>query len=95
MPQTPRSWFRKATGWWVAQVDHKQVKFARGSSARPDTERIHRDLLTLRDLNPPHESGVLTVAAVIELAHPAFQGPGVTKSAIRAPSNALPHFRTL
>jgi hypothetical protein len=28
-------------------------------------------------------------------AHPAFQGPGVTKSAIRAPSNALPRFRTL
>jgi RNA polymerase sigma-70 factor, ECF subfamily len=28
-------------------------------------------------------------------AHPAFQGPGATKSAIRAPSNALPRFRTL
>jgi len=29
------------------------------------------------------------------LAHTAFQGPGVSKSAIRAPSNVLPRFRTL
>lgn len=67
MAQTPRPWFRKATGWWMAQVDRKQVKLAQGKGARQEAEKKLRELLTLRDLNPTPESGRLTVAAVIDL----------------------------
>lgn len=67
MPQTPRPWFRKQTGWWMAQVNHKQVKLVKGRENKKGAEQKLRDLLTLRATNPEPESGRLTVAAVIDL----------------------------
>jgi integrase len=67
MAQTPRPWFRAATGWWMAQIDRKQVKLAKGKDKKTDAQKRLRELLTLRDKNPSPESGLLTVAAVIEL----------------------------
>src|SRR5262245_64439638 len=67
MPQSPRPWFRKQTGWWMAQVDRKQVKLAFGRENKREAERKLREILTLKDANPLPESGRLTVAAVIDL----------------------------
>src|SRR4051794_20445144 len=67
MPQAPRPWFRKQTGWWMAQVDRKQEKLARGKENKRAAEQRLRDLLSVRELNPEPESGRLTVAAVIDL----------------------------
>ncbi|QJX01174.1 tyrosine-type recombinase/integrase [Frigoriglobus tundricola] len=67
MPQSPRPWFRKQTGWWMAQVAGKQEKLARGKENKREAEQKLRDILTLRETNPEPESGRLTVAAVIDL----------------------------
>lgn len=67
MPQSPRPWFRKQTGWWMAQVDHKQEKLAKGKENKRAAEQKLRDILTLRATNSEPESGQLTVAAVIDL----------------------------
>ena len=66
MPQSPRPWFRKQTGWWMAQVDHKQEKLAKGKENKRAAEQKLRDILTLRATNSEPESGQLTVAAVID-----------------------------
>jgi integrase len=67
MPQSPRPWFRKQTGWWMAQVAGKQEKLAKGKKNKDVAEQKLRDILTLRATNPDPESGRLTVAAVINL----------------------------
>ncbi len=51
MPQTPRPWFRKQTGWWMTQVGGKQQKLAQGKENKRAAEQKFRDLLTLRDTN--------------------------------------------
>jgi integrase len=65
MPQAPRPWFRKQTGWWMAQVNHKQEKLAKGRESKKAAEQKLRDLLTIRDSNPEPESGKQTVASII------------------------------
>lgn len=67
MAQSPRPWFRKQTGWWMAQVAGKQEKLARGKENKKAADQKLRDILTLRASNPEPESGRLTVAAVIDL----------------------------
>src|SRR4051812_17492062 len=67
MPQTPRPWFRQQTGWWMAQIDRRQLKLAKGRGSRREAERALRELLRLRDANPAPESGDHTVASVIDL----------------------------
>ncbi|OWK45540.1 tyrosine-type recombinase/integrase [Fimbriiglobus ruber] len=67
MPQTSRPWFRKQTGWWMAQVNHKQEKLAKGKENKREAEQKLRDLLSLQAANPQPDSGRLTVAAVIDL----------------------------
>ncbi|MCE9562644.1 MAG: site-specific integrase [Planctomycetes bacterium] len=67
MAQSPRPWFRKQTGWWMAQVAGKQEKLARGKENKKAGEQKLRDILTLRETNPEPDSGRLTVAAVINL----------------------------
>lgn len=67
MAQSPRPWFRKQTGWWMAQVRHKQERLAKGKENRKEAEQKLRDLLTLHASSPEPGSGPLTVAAVIDL----------------------------
>jgi hypothetical protein len=30
MPRQPRPWYRKQTGWWMAQLDQRKVKLIEG-----------------------------------------------------------------
>src|SRR5262249_26791850 len=70
MPKKPQPWYRAATGWWMAQVDRKQVKLHQG----PHNDKARRlarlkldALLNLRDAASDPESRRHTVAGIIEL----------------------------
>ena len=73
MPRPARPWFYQQTGWWMAYVDGKKVKLAKGKASRKQADAKLRALLHLRDLNPAPEADEPTVASVIELylAHAA------------------------
>src|SRR6516225_10271254 len=66
MPHQPRPWFRKQTGWWMVQLDGKQVKLAKGRKCRPEAERRFHELMLQRGTNPPPESPEPTVASIFE-----------------------------
>ncbi len=69
MPKDARPWYRRQTGWWMAQVNCRQEKLVKGPNDAP-TRRLAqqklRDLLTLADANPAPDAGRQTVASVIE-----------------------------
>ena len=73
MPRAARPWFYQQTGWWMAYLDGKKVKLAKGEANRKQADIKLRELLHLRDLNPASDSDEHTVASVIELflAHAA------------------------
>ena len=55
-------------------------------------ERAIRAFLSKNDVK---DEKLDATRRLLNLAHPAFRGVGVTSSSISAPSNALPRFRTL
>jgi hypothetical protein len=52
MPRSPRPWYRKFDGWWMVQLDGKQVKLAMGKKNRLDAERRFHELMLQREKNP-------------------------------------------
>jgi hypothetical protein len=69
MPQIPSPWYRRHTVWWMAQVDHNQVKLIKGPKDAA-TKRLAQQklfvLLAVANTNPSPESGRQTVASIIE-----------------------------
>jgi hypothetical protein len=69
MPQIPSPWYRRQTGWWMAQVNRKQEKLVKGPKDAA-TKRLAQQklfgLLAVADSNPAPESVRRTVASVIE-----------------------------
>ena len=39
MPRPRKPWFRKATDWWMVEVDGRQVKLAQGRDHKAEAER--------------------------------------------------------
>lgn len=78
MPQESRPWYRRQTGWWMAQVNRKQQKLIKGPKDAPTrklAKKKLRELLDLADSNPHPDAGWQTVASIIEtyLRHAATE----------------------
>src|SRR5688500_18420124 len=61
MPRPARMWFRKQTGWWMVELDDKQIKLSR-DKAEAD-KRFHQ-LMAVRHEAP--ESPHARVADIVE-----------------------------
>ena len=70
MPKKPTTWYRAATGWWMAQVDCKQVKLHEGpnnyKAKRIAARKLHA-LLKVREAASDPEAKRFTVAGIIDI----------------------------
>jgi integrase len=66
MLRSPRPWFRAFDGWWMVQLDGKQVKLVKGKNNRKAAGTKFHELMLQREKNPAPESGEHTVASVID-----------------------------
>ena len=64
MPRQPKPWFRRQTGWWMVQIDGKQVKLAEGKRNKSLALEKFHELMLLRAEAP--ESPDVQVASVCE-----------------------------
>src|SRR5262245_42446834 len=69
MPRAARPWFRRQTGWWMAQVNRKQVKLCEGPKSK-ETRRLAKEKLKAIlkvqvAVSPPR--GRHTVASLVDL----------------------------
>lgn len=66
MPRPRKPWFRKATDWWMVEVDGRQVKLAQGRDHKAEAERQYHRLMAEIAANPPVDGGDPTVAAIVD-----------------------------
>ena len=66
MPRTPKPWFYRRRGWWMAYLGGKKVRLAKGKKNRAAAAQVLRELLVEADKNPPPDEPQQTVASVIE-----------------------------
>jgi integrase len=66
MARPARPWYYKQTDSWMAYLDGRKVRLARGRKNRREAERALEDLKRQREANPAPRSDEPTVAAVIE-----------------------------
>ena len=64
MPRQPKPWFRRQTGWWMVQIDGKQVKLAQGKRNKALAQEKFHELMLLRAEAP--ESPGVQVASISE-----------------------------
>lgn len=64
MPRQPRPWFRRQTGWWMVQIDGKQVKLAQGKRNKALAQEKFHGLMLLRADAP--ECPDVQVASICE-----------------------------
>ena len=64
MPRQPRPWFRRQTGWWMVQIDGKQVKLAQGKRNKALAQEEFHGLMLLRADAP--ECPDVQVASICE-----------------------------
>lgn len=67
MAPLPRPSFRKQTGWWMAQVNRRQIKLVARKASRKAVEKKHLELLLATNHNPAPESREQTAASVLDL----------------------------
>ena len=57
MPRPRKPWFRKATGWWMVEIDGRQLKLANGRERKAEAERKYHTLMAEIAANPPVDGG--------------------------------------
>ena len=67
MPRAPRPWFRRQTGWWMAQINGEKIKLAQGRANRKTAEQKLLELRLQKQHNPEPESADPTVASIVDL----------------------------
>ena len=66
MPREPRPWYRKSTGWWMAQVSGQQVKLAKGRKSYKEARDKLADLIRVQRVSPDI-GGDMTVIALCDI----------------------------
>ena len=66
MPRPRKPWFRKATGWWMVEIDGRQLRLANGRERKAEAERKYHTLMAEIAANPPVDGGDPTVASIID-----------------------------
>ncbi len=66
MPKESKPWFYKQTGWWMTWLGNRKVKLVKGRPNLKAAKEKLADLLHEARHNPHPDSGVHTVASIIE-----------------------------
>ncbi len=66
MPREPKPWFRRQTGWWMVQLEGRQIKLVKGRANRKDALARYHALMAQQAANPPVASDQHTVASIID-----------------------------
>lgn len=66
MPRDPRPWYRKSTGWWMAQIGGRQVKLAKGRKAVQAAKDRLADLVKITRVSPD-VGGDLTILSLVDI----------------------------
>ncbi|MBC8351497.1 MAG: tyrosine-type recombinase/integrase [Planctomycetes bacterium] len=66
MSRQAKPWFYNQTGWWMAWINGKKVKLAKGRRSKKAAQERLEDLRVLARHNPSPESHEQTVVSVIE-----------------------------
>ncbi len=61
MPRPNKPWFRKATGWWMTEINGHPYKFAKGFDQKPAALRAFHELMFEAQDNPPVDGGAPSV----------------------------------